>query len=128
MRTAAEIDAEVQRNVGAGIRTATLFLANRVKEVISVPAPRERHVTGLRSKNPGTVVYRATTPAAKGAAIRKLSGRARASIGSEMVSETAGRVGTNIEYAPPNELGDHPFLMPTLRSEMPRLATIILGS
>lgn len=57
------------------MQAAAVFLAARVKETVSVPAPRKRVVNSL-----GDIRYRATSRAVPGAPPRKLSGRLRQSI------------------------------------------------
>lgn len=49
-----EIEEEVNRGVARGIKAAAIFLSARVKELLSVPAPRVR----LEAKD-GTIYYRA---------------------------------------------------------------------
>lgn len=124
-RTPAQIDAEVQRLASRGLQAAAIWFSGRVKEVVSVPAPRTRVVSGPRSSHPGTVYYRATEEATPGAPPRKLSGRLRAGVGWQMVDQRRARVGGNVIYMRVHELGRHPFLVPTLTRELPRLATII---
>jgi hypothetical protein len=120
IRTPAQLDAEAQRIAGRGLRAAASHLANCFKEVLSVPAPRRR----VQSRT-GEVYYRATTPASPGAPPRKLSGRLRAAQTRQTVSPTRERVGSNVAYARRHERGDHPFMLPTLAREVPRLAAII---
>ena len=117
----AAIDAEVKRLVGRGVKVAASHLAKRIKQTLSVPAPRRR----VQSKA-GTYYYRATTKATPGAPPRKLSGRLRASIAYEVDADgVTARVGTNVFYASIHERGKrgsgggyaggkHPFLRHTL--------------
>lgn len=109
---------EVRRAAGRGLRAAAVFFSARVKEILSVPAPR-KIVHGKTG-----AYYRATTPAIPGAPPRKLSGRLRASIAYEVGTERA-RVGTNVIYARRHERGTHPFLVPALMAHKGNLATII---
>ena len=37
---AAKVAAEVKRRAGQGLKAATIFLSSRIKEILSVPAPR----------------------------------------------------------------------------------------
>lgn len=115
---------DLERSIGKGLRAAAIYLKNRVKEAISVPAPRVRFVA-----RDGTAYYRATTPATPGAPPRKLSGRLRASIEYEMDEDKlTARVGTSVVYGRVHEEGVHQFLMPTLVKEQSALMAIIGGS
>jgi len=108
----AKIAEEVKRRASQGLKAATIFLSARVKEILSVPAPRR-----LVKPKHGAPYYRATTPAAPGAPPRKLSGQLRRSIAWEMrQNETVGRVGTNMIYARKLEAQGHRYL--TLAVEM----------
>lgn len=109
---AAKVAAEVKRRAGQGLKAATIFLSSRIKEILSVPAPRV-----LVKPKFGAPYYRATTPATPGAPPRKLSGQLRRSIAWEMrQADTVGRVGTNMVYARRLEAQGHRFL--TLAVEM----------
>ncbi len=131
---AQQLAREIQESAGQGLNAARIFLAARVKETLSEPAPRKR-VTP-----PGGVpYYRATTPATVGAPPRKLSGKLRQSVTSAMVSEKVAVVGTNVksdkefDYAAYHEGtlpstvngGKHPFLLPTAEKYWDALMTII---
>lgn len=125
-KTPAELDAIVQRIAGTGIERAAPFLEARIKEKVSVPAPRERRTTGPRSRSPGRVYYVATSPAQPGAPPRKLSGRMRSGVAHQIVEpKRKARVGGNVEYMRRHEMGNHPFLVPTLLENMTRIAAII---
>jgi phage gpG-like protein len=114
MMTPQTVQAEALRLAGHGLAPAAAFLAARVKEELSVPAPR-RIVLGKRGKAKGVRSYRAATPATPGDPPRKLSGRLRASITYEVSPDgTKARVGTNVIYGRRHEYGDHPFLVTTL--------------
>jgi phage gpG-like protein len=130
----ARVVAEAERLAGRGIRAAAIFLANRVKEIVSVPAPRRIAIAGKRAKwvPPGTRYYVATTPAIAGAPPRKLSGQLRRSITWEYREDIqTARVGTNIVYGRRLELGfprghkPHPYLSVALERHKGQLATII---
>lgn len=109
---AAKVAAEVKRRAGQGLKAATIFLSSRIKEILSVPAPRV-----LVKPKFGAPYYRATTPATPGAPPRKLSGQLRRSIAWETrQADTVGRVGTNMVYARRLEAQGHRFL--TLAVEM----------
>lgn len=123
--TPQEIEREVLKNLGRGLEAGAIFLKARVKETLSVPAPRKR-VLGKRGKNAGVYYYRATTPATPGAPPRKLSGRLRSSITHEMSNDgLTARVGTNVEYAQHLEEGGHAYLITTLEANLDNLARII---
>lgn len=123
---AKKIQGEVLRSAGKGLNAARLFLVARIKETISVPAPRK-----LVSPPGGTPYYRATTPATVGAPIRKLSGRTRSSVTSTMVSETEAEIGTTAKsdkgfnYPRYHEEHDHAFLLPTLEKYLKEVGTIL---
>jgi hypothetical protein len=86
---------EVERRLLRALRAGCITLANRTRELVSVPAPRKR-VLGRRGRNAGIVYYRAATPAAPGAPPRKVSGQFRRSIAWEVdAARMVGRVGTN---------------------------------
>jgi|SRR6185312_6289853 len=72
---AARIADQVMRSAGKGTKAAAIFFAARLKEVVSVPAPRKRSVSRL-----GDISYRAKVRAIHGAPPRKLSGKLRQSI------------------------------------------------
>lgn len=118
----AAIVAEVDRR----LTRAAVHLTGKVKEVLSVPAPR-RAVIGKRGKLTGVRYYVATTPATPGAPPRKLSGRLRSSITWESISEVHKRVGTNVLYGKPLENMGHLFLGITMNAEKATLERIIGG-
>lgn len=127
-RLAERISQQVKRAAGKGLNAARIFLTARIKETLSVPAPR------IRVKSPGgDISYRATTPAIPGAPPRKLSGRLRGSVTSEMQGESRAVIGVSAKGMPSvkspmgfpypayHELkglgamsGQHPFLIPTV--------------
>jgi phage gpG-like protein len=123
IKTSRQIGDEVKRLAGRGVAAAAYFYAARVKEVLSVPAPRRNYITRKKVKR---VV--ASTPATPGAPPRKLTGRLRGSIAT-LVQDGGkrARVGTNVIYARRHELGTHPFLMPTLRKHLKDIQRIIRG-
>jgi ParB-like chromosome segregation protein Spo0J len=161
VKTPAEIQALVMKKAGKGVAAACYFLQGRVKEVISVPAPRvklhghdgaayyvagwEKNMPGIttrlftgsrlvKDKKTGIFKRRSVTYersyAKPGAPPRKLSGRLRTSIAVEVQGKknaAIGRVGTNVVYALPLELGGHPFLVPTLRQYLTQIRTIVSG-
>jgi len=148
-KTAAEIAAkiaeQVKRAAGKGLNAARIFLTSRIKEELSVPAPREK-VVG----HAGEIYYRATTPAIKGAPPRKLSGRLRTSITSKMQSETLAIIGASALGMPSKKYprgfpyplyheepghgkgsGKHPFMMSTYhkyRNEVLRILGVEVKS
>lgn len=117
---------EVERAAGKGIGAAGIFLAARVKEEVSVPAPRRKY-----TPPGGGVHWVATTPATAGAAPRKLSGRLRGSVHSQQVSRTEAVVSVDAKsdqgFGYPGHLEEHghPFLAPTAEKHKDDLAKIV---
>lgn len=145
--TPQQIYEECKKKAGKGLEAGARFYNNRLKEVLSVPAPRALIKAGKQYKVNFTTrkgksvsftatasqnFYRATTPATKGAPPRKLSGRLRAAQQVDF-NETANvaRVGSNVEYARDLELGKtkgapmHKFLLPTLVTNLGGIAVVI---
>jgi len=121
---------DVRKIAGRGLGAAALHLTNRIKQVISVPAPRKivkftkmvpvmkkqklgktgrfKYVAAMKKVTTKRIV--AATPATPGAPPRKLTGKLRQSIAWQwMKRDTVARVGTNIEYAAPLEFGPKKF-------------------
>lgn len=121
-----QLQDEIMRKAGKGVKSASYFVQARMKEILSVPAPRKR----VTSKK-GVVYYRATTPALLGAPPRKLSGRLRASIAVEFLTlegvGEVGRIGTNVPYGRVHEEGFHQWLVPVMRRYRAGIVQIILG-
>jgi len=117
-----KIAREVKKRAKAGLMAATIFLNARVKEILSVPAPR-----ALVKPKMGAPYYRATTPATAGAAPRKLSGELRRSITWEMRNNnTVGRVGTNKVYGKALETWmGHPYLVVAVQQYQGEIKTIM---
>ncbi len=123
--TPQQIADEAARAAGKGIQAAAIFLTSRIKELISVPAPRVR-VLGKRGKAAGILYYRATTPATPGAPPRKLSGTLRQGVTVEMSADgLSATVGAGVPYARRHEFGGHAFLRPSLERWQGELAAII---
>lgn len=123
--TPQQVQAEAERLAGRGVHAAARLYGNLVRQTLSVPAPRRRVISGPRSRHPGTIYYVATTPATPGAPPRKLSGRLRASIGVDFdAPNNVARVGTNVKYGRVHELGNHPWLVPTLRNNLAALEKV----
>ncbi len=87
-----EVDDQLRKALAHGLKGAAIFLSSRIKEYLSVPAPRARWTHGSTTsyiallKNPGG-----------GHPPRKLSGRLRSSITYEVSPDgTEARVGTNL--------------------------------
>ncbi len=98
---AIRITQQVQRGAGKGLAAAVTFLASRVREAVSVPAPRRAvRAAGVGRKKGGILYYVATTRATPGAPPRKLSGKLRQSIWSKMVSPTRAVIGANARGYP----------------------------
>ncbi len=148
-RIAIRINTQVQRGAAKGIQAAAKFLAARIKEAVSEPAPRKAvRAAPLSGQKKGSILYyRASTPATPGAPPRKLSGRLRTSITSAMLTPTSATVGTNaravlsrkypqgfnypryLETGQGNKggaigAGPHPFIGPTVAKFMPQLRAI----
>ena len=121
-----KVKKQIERAAGKGILAAAVFYESRLKEILSVPAPR-RTVRGKRGKSAGTVYYRATTPAAAGAPPRKLSGELRRRQTHEVMDNGQRvRVGSNVVYAGPLERRmNHRYMVPTLLAFRGALAAII---
>lgn len=116
------VQKEIKKKVNRGLRSAAIHLTNKVKEAISVPAPRKR----VTSKKSGAIYYRATVKATPGAPPRKLSGQLRRTITYEVnETEDKARVGTNLKYAKRHEKGSHKFLEPTLQKNQTQIAALI---
>ena len=138
---------QLKRGAGKGLEAAIRFLAARIKETVSVPAPK-KPIRGvpLPGKRLGPILgYRATAPAIKGAPPRVLSGRLRQGVTSKMLTPHIGLVGTHARSLPSkkypggfsypkkhelgntNELGegDHPFILPTFERYRKELRVIV---
>lgn len=112
--TGDKLRAQIERAAGRGVQAAAIFLVARVKEVLSVPAPRR--IAWHRSKGVFVRSYQATTKATPGDPPRKLSGKLRASMNYAMEGTMRARVGTRIKYGRPLELRmNHQFLQPTAK-------------
>lgn len=126
---AVKIAMQVKRSAGQGLNAARVFLTSRVKEALSVPAPRKAvRARALPSqKRGGILYYRATTPAEVGAPPRKLSGRMRTAQTSRMVTPMEAVLGNSargnpsrsnpdgFSYPKFHEEHDHPFIAPTVK-------------
>lgn len=112
------VEAKIMALAGRGLQAATIHLSNRVKQTLSIAAPRRRTAAGR---------YVATVPASPGAPPRKLSGQLRRSTAWQMYKKnTVGRVGTNEVYARPLETWmGHSFLAYTLNRSKGELVTIL---
>lgn len=141
---AAKIAQQVQRGAGKGLQAAVTFLASRVREAVSVPAPRKA-IRGLPlpGKRKGPILYyRATTRAIPGAPPRKLSGKLRQSVWSKMLTPTKAVIGANARGYPSrghprganypailelshNPRRRHAFIAPTIRKYRREIAVIM---
>lgn len=116
---------EIRRLEGRRIKAAAAHGTRRVKELLSVPAPRKT-VTAKSGRYAGTRYYRATTPAVDGAPPRKLSGRLRASVTYEISPDgLTARIGSNVIYARRHEFGRHPFLRRALEEARSEIEAIL---
>lgn len=124
-----QIERKVEQLAGRGLAAGASYLAQRLKEKISVPAPRRRVIAGPRSKArvPGTPYYVATVRATPGAPPRKLSGNLRNRVMFRQRDVLAWQVGVfNIVYGRPLEVWmNHPYIWPTLQEELGNLDRII---
>lgn len=138
---------QLKRGAGKGLEAAIRFLAARIKETVSVPAPK-KPIRGvpLPGKRLGPILgYRATAPAIKGAPPRVLSGRLRQGVTSKMLTPHIGLVGTHarslpskrypsgFDYPKYHEIGaaeklgggGHPFILPTVVKYKKELKTLV---
>jgi len=123
-----EVERQVQNSIALGLKAGAKFLSSRVRELLSVPAPRTR----ATSRKMGVIYYRATIKATAGAPPRKLSGRFRTTVTDEINSEgDTARVGSNaiqsrrLEKGWPEGHAVHAYLAPTLNAQRDNLAAII---
>ena len=123
---AERIKTQLNRNIGKGLNAARIFLTARIREEVSVPAPRKKYLD--RS---GNISYRATTKATRGAPPRKVTGRLRSGISSVMIGTRRAVIGVKarsekgFDYPKHLELTSHPFLVPTLRKYKRELKQIM---
>lgn len=99
---AAKIAQQVSRGAGKGLDAARVFITSRVREAVSVPAPR-RAVRGAPApgkKKGGILYYVATSRATPGAPPRKLSGKLRQSVWSKMLAPNIAVIGANARGFP----------------------------
>ncbi|HXD88526.1 MAG TPA: hypothetical protein VN641_18700 [Urbifossiella sp.] len=115
----AALIARLQAEAKQRLAKAASHLANQLKEVLSVPAPRVKK-RGRQA--------RAATPAIPGAPPRKLTGRLRASIAWVVSADgMTATVGTNVIYGAVHEHGLHPWLMVTFQRERAAIDAILNG-
>ena len=141
------IKLQLKRGAGKGLEAAVRFLAARIKEAVSVPAPKQAiRGTPLAGKRLGPILgYRATTSALKGASPRVLSGKLRQGVTHKMLTPTVGLVGTHarslpskkhplgFDYPRYHELGKddlwgggkHQFIRPTVKKYRKELRLIV---
>lgn len=123
-----QIERKVEQLANGGLKAGASYFADRLKDKISVPAPRRRVIAGPRSKArvPGTPYYVATVRATPGAPPRKLSGNLRNRVMFRQRDVLAWQVGVfNIAYGRRHEVGLHPYIWPALQEEMGNLDRII---
>lgn len=141
---------QLKRGAGKGVEAAVRFLAARVKETLSVPAPKVAiRGAALPGKKLGPILgYRVTTKATKGAPPRMVTGRMRQGVSHRMLSPILGVVGVHARAEPTkrhpagfnypkyHETGDegdggqlgggpHPYLKSTADKYAKELKTII---
>lgn len=122
IKTPEQIESEVSRIVGRGLWAAGLFLQARMRELVSVPAPRKRVKTRA-----GGFTWRARTPATPGAPPRKITGSFRSKIMVRKLDGWRVQIGvfSDVRARPFETWMRHPFLYPTLRDNMAHVARII---
>lgn len=137
---------QLKRGAGKGVEAAVRFLSARIKEAVSVPAPKKAiRGVALPGKKLGPIVgYRATTPAVKGAPPRVVSNKLRSGVTHKMLTPQIGLVGVHARAEPskkypegfnyPEHLetsgdglgdGEHPFVGPTVDKFRKELRTIV---
>lgn len=92
-----KIAKQLKAGAGKGVEAGVRFLAARVKETLSVPAPKKA-VRGapLPGKKLGPILgYRVTAKATKDAPPRMVSGRMRQGVTHQMLSPIKGLVGVH---------------------------------
>lgn len=125
------VEEEIKKLAGKGLKAAAIHAVRRLKEALSIPAPRRRATAGPKAKwvPPGTIYYVATTKATAGAPPRKLSGTLRRSVAYEVSEDgLTARVGTSVTYGKWLELraaGGHQWLLKTIVGIRDELATIL---
>jgi hypothetical protein len=113
---------EINRLTFRGLTAASIFLANRVKELVSVPAPRR----WVKPRRGGPRYLVATTRATPGAPPRKLNGRLRADVTYDVAQDgQSSRVGVNTKYGRRLEATGHLYLTVALARFQADLAAII---
>lgn len=138
---ALRIAQQVVKGASKGLVAVRPFIVARVKEALSVPAPRKRHKDAE-----GNICYKATTRALPGAPPRKLSSRLRTSMVGLLSNENKTlTIGTNARGNPTKKFtkgfnyprfhelggegslggGKHPFLVPTVRKWKKQIAEIV---
>jgi hypothetical protein len=111
--TPEEVEKQVQRALGVGLEGACIFLSNRIKETLSVPAPRAT----VTDPFTGQRLTIASEPATPGAPPRKVTGELRGSHTWEMnADKTVGRVGTNKAGA--RQLEEGGFIRPVNKQSL----------
>lgn len=97
-----QIARQLKAGAGKGAEAAVRFLAARIKEAVSVPAPKKAiRALPLPGKKLGPILgYRATTPAVKDAPPRVVSGKLRQGLTTKMLSPTKGVVGVHARAVP----------------------------
>lgn len=127
---------QLKKGAGKGVEAAVRFLESRIKETVSVPAPK---------KLGANKVYRALTKATKGAPPRVLSGRLRQGVTHRMLSPIRGAVGVHARGLPSKKhpsgfnypkhhevdeteklgTGEHPYLKPTVEKYKRELKVLV---
>ena len=120
-----ELDRQMQAAARRGVVAGCIFLKDKIREAVSVPAPRKR-VLGRRGRFAGVLHHRATEPATPGAPPRKVTGRYRSTIDYQVAGDgLSGRIGSNAVQARRLEEGGHPHIRITLERNRDELAQVM---
>jgi hypothetical protein len=128
--TAEQIEQEVLRITGRGLLAAGAYLSGRLKEVLSVPAPRKYVGFGVKGSIGVDLqgkTWRATTKATPGAPPRKVSGSFRSKVTVRQPAQHHVQVGVfaDVRAWPLETWMRHPYLVTTFQRERGNLQRII---
>jgi hypothetical protein len=121
IRTSEQLSNAAKNMANAGLGPAADFLAESIRQVLSVPAPL---TVSVGPKGPR---IRAATRAQPGAPPRLVTGRLRGGVFSRQADDSSWDVGIeNVPYAArlEDELG-HRYIEPTIRRDIERLSVIV---
>lgn len=120
---AARIAQQIRDGAGKGLNNFRVFITARIKEELSVAAPRRRVIA-----RDGSMYYVATTGATARAPPRKLSGTLRQRVYSKMLTPTRALFSAPVVYARRLELSrthPHKFFEPVFRKYQAAGSTMI---